>query len=435
MEEGQSSHRYSSHSMMENKGKTQSVGDRFGQVQGNTKRKVAVVIPLLILILAGVIVLTLFTTAPRPERQPKPRVAPLVETREITLGPHSINIEAWGFVRPAQQITLRSQVDGTIIKINPEFTPGGHLARREVILRIDPSDYVLAVQQRKSDLEKAKASLLLEQGNQVVAQQEFKLLGESISEQERTLVLRIPQLNTARASVIAATAALHSAKLDLARTVVKAPFDSTVLRRHVNRGTYATNTTDLVTLVGTKMYWVELVIPLAQLRWIEIPKTSGQAGSPVRLYHEHIWGKGKFRTGRVIRLLTDLETEGRMARLLVAITDPLNLHGAKADAPQVLLGTYLRAEILGRHMSHVAKVDRHWIRDHDTVWLVKADQTLEIRKVNMVHRGYRHVFVSEGLHQGDRLITSNLPSPKEGMALRVMKADLPLPPLNPKDEK
>ena len=392
-----------------------------------------IVIPLLILILAGGIAISLVKTAPRPERQPKPRLAPLVESRQVILASHSIDIEAWGLVQPAEQITLRSQVDGRIIEIKPEFVPGGHFEHNDVILRIDPTDYVLARQQRQSDLEKAKAALLLEQGNQVVAQQEFKLLGESLSDQEQTLVLRIPQLNTARAAVAAATAALQSAKLALSRTVVKAPFDANVLRRHVNLGTYATTTTDLGTLVGTREYWVELVVPLAQLRWITIPQTSGQTGSTVRLYHDHVWGTGMFRTGQVIRLLTDLETEGRMARLLVAIKDPLTLHGDDPNAPRVLLGTYLRAEIQGRTIPDIAKVERHWIRDQDTVWLVKGDQTLEIRKVNIAHRGIRHVIVSEGLHKGDRLIITNLPSPTEGMPLRLMNVDHSQAPKDPTD--
>jgi multidrug efflux pump subunit AcrA (membrane-fusion protein) len=283
------------------------------------------VLPIVILVLAGGIAYSIVTTAPQPERHPKPRQPRLVEVVDIDLTKQILTIEAWGQVQPVHQIILRSQVNGNIIAVNPELVPGGRFSKGETILRLDPMDYVLAVRQRQSDLAKARVALVLEEGNQTVAKQEFDLLGETINEQEKALVLRLPQLSAMKADVDAATAALQSAKLALARTVIKAPFDVTVIRHHVDLGTYVTTTSDLVTLAGTKEYWVEIAVPIAQLRWITIPRTPDEPGSTVKLSQENVWGKERFRTGRVVRLLTDLEPEGRMARLLVAIQDPLNL--------------------------------------------------------------------------------------------------------------
>jgi RND family efflux transporter MFP subunit len=376
-------------------------------------------LPLLVLVLAGGIAFSIVTTTPQPERQSKSRHSRLVETIDIALTRETLTIEAWGHVQPAQQITLRPQVSGAIIAVNPELVPGGRFSKHDTILRLDPSDYALAVRQRQTDLAKARAELVLEEGNQVVAQQEFALLGESIKEQEKALVLRLPQLNEMQADVDAAVAALQTAKLALTRTVIKAPFDATVLRRHVDIGTYVTPTSDLVTLAGTQVYWVELAIPMAQLQWITIPFTPREAGSPVKLYQDAVWGKEKFRVGRVIRLLTDLEPEGRMARLLVAIEDPLNLEEPHLNRPPLLLGSYLRAEIQGQEIEQLARIDRRWVRDRDTVWLMNDDDTLEIRPVHVAYRDRYVVFISEGLKTGDRLIVTDMGSPAEGMPLRT----------------
>lgn len=378
------------------------------------------VLPVVILALAGGIAYSIVTTAPQPERHPKPRQPRLVETVDIDLTKQILTIEAWGQVQPVHQIILRSQVNGKIIAVDPELVPGGRFSKGETILRLDPMDYVLAVRQRQADLAKARVALVLEEGNQTVAKQEFDLLGETINEQEKALVLRLPQLSAMKADVDAATAALQSAKLALSRTVIKAPFDVTVIRHHVDLGTYVTTTSDLVTLAGTKEYWVEIAVPIAHLRWITIPRTPDEPGSTVKLSQENVWGKERFRTGRVVRLLTDLEPEGRMARLLVAIQDPLNLQEQNTQLPRVLLGSYLRAEIQGQELDRLAKVDRRWVHDKDTVWLMNKDNVLEIRPVTIAYRGQHEVFISEGLETGDRLVVTDISAPTEGMPLRLI---------------
>ncbi|WP_447968995.1 efflux RND transporter periplasmic adaptor subunit [Nitrospira sp. M1] len=376
-----------------------------------------IIVPLLILALAGGIAFSLVQNSPNPKRQSKPPQARLVDTREIHIGTHPISIEAWGVVQPAQRMTLRAQVNGEIIQVNPELVPGGRFTKGSTILRLNPKDYILDVRQRQTDLEKARAEWLIEAGNQAVAKQEFDLLGEDITEQEKALVLRSPQLNVSKANVQAAQAALSSAKLMLTRTVLTAPFDASVLQRHVDLGTYITTASDIVTLVGSKEYWVEVSVPISQLRWIKIPRTPNEKGSPVKLYHDTVWGETAFRTGSVIRLLSDLEAEGRMARILVSIQDPLNLYTNNPEGPTVLLGTYLRAEIQGKELEHVVKVDRHILHDQETVWLLNAENTLEIRQVDIAFRGPKDVLISNGLQHGEHLIVTDIPSPTEGMAL------------------
>lgn len=388
------------------------------------------VLPVLILMLAGGIAVSIVNTAPQPERHPKPRQPRLVETVAIDVTKQILTLEAWGQVQPVHQITLRSQVNGKIIAVSPELVPGGRFTAQETILRLDPTDYALAVRQRQSDLAKARVALVLEEGNQVVAKQEFDLLGETINEQEKSLVLRLPQLSAMKADVDTAAAVLQSARLALSRTIIKAPFDATVIRHHVDLGTYVTTTSDLVTIAGTKEYWVELAVPIAQLRWITIPGTPDETGSAVKLFQENVWGKERFRTGRVVRLLTDLELEGRMARLLVAIQDPLNLQEQNKGKPRVLIGSYLRAEIEGTELEQLAKVDRRWIHDQDTVWIMNPDNALEIRQVTVAYRGQQNVFISEGLATGERLIVTDISAPTEGMPLRLgnSRSDTPVTP-------
>jgi hypothetical protein len=198
----------------------------------------------------------------------------------------------------------------------------------------------------------------------------------------------------------------------------------------VDLGAYVTAASDLVTLVGTKEYRVEVAVPIAQLRWIKIPHTSDKKGSTVKLFQDNVWGKDTYRTGQVVRLLTDLEPDGRMARLLVAIHDPLNLQEQNKRMPRVLIGSYLRAEIQGQELDRLAKVDRRWIHDQDTVWLMNTDNTLEIRQVTIAYRGQHDAFISEGLKTGDRLVVTDISAPTDGMPIRLntSRSDTPMVP-------
>jgi multidrug efflux pump subunit AcrA (membrane-fusion protein) len=265
------------------------------------RQTLRIVAPLLVLATALTAAAYLMETGPQAERKPKARQARLVEVTEVQLADHPTLIEAWGQVRPAREVTVRAQVAGKVIEVSPELVPGGRFAANEMILRIDPADYELAVRQRESQLAKMRSELQVEQGNQVIARREYEILNENLSAREKSLVLRQPQLNAIQADIAAAQAALDEARLALRRTTIEAPFDAIVINRNVDLGARVTTSTDLATLVGTEEYWVELVMPITHLRWIDIPETPGAMGSRVRLYHESVWGPGVYRSGRVIR--------------------------------------------------------------------------------------------------------------------------------------
>jgi RND family efflux transporter MFP subunit len=371
-----------------------------------------------IIALTGVVVTYMMTTSTRAQRSKPVRQARLVEVVDVVPQASRLTIEAWGTVLAARQVTLQSQVAGEVKHTSAAFEPGAQVAAGELLLQIDPADYQLAIRQRRADLTKAKAELALEEGKGKVAEQEFELLSQETepSREQRRLMLREPQRETARADVATAEAALAAAELNLARTRVKAPFNALVMERQVNIGTRVGSGANLATLVDTDTFWVELALPAASLRWLKLP-AEAEAGSEVRLYQEQIWGEGRYREGRIIRMRGDLDQKGRMARLLVAISDPLGL--ADEDLPVLLLGAFVRAEITGRELQDVLSLDRAWVRDNNTLWVMDRDDKLAIRRPPLIYSGITEVYVGDGLEAGDRIITSELAVAVEGMPLRT----------------
>lgn len=380
------------------------------------KRAIRITIAIAIIAMGLGAGLFIWKTAPKTSKRPPTKWVPLVEVQRFDPQRHQVVVKAMGTVMPASSVKLEARVAGEVIAVHSEFTDGGFVRKGELLVELDDDDYQLTLAQRRSDLVNAEYAFALEQGRQQVARREWELLSDGTPEEEGDLALRKPHLAKARADVAAAEAALRRAALDLERTRIRAPFNAIVRSRSVEVGSQVSPQETLADLVGTDVYWVQATLPVDRLDWVAIPRRAGESGSVVRIRYN----RDHVIEGQVVRLLGDLTDQGRMARLLIEVADPLGLSSKAAAArPPLLIGEYVRVEIDGRQLDNVFAVPRTVLRDNDTVWLLGDDQRLEIRKVNPVWRDTELVLLRDHLTPGDRLIVSDISAPVAGMELRV----------------
>lgn len=375
-----------------------------------------IVLPIVILCIGLLGSAYLKSSGPKPQRKPPRKMISLVQVMPLQKGDETVSVQAMGTVVPAREVTLESRVPGEIVWTHPEFAPGGFLTAGEEVLRIDPTDYQLDLARKKSQVAEAAYKLKLELGHQEVAKREWQLLKGNKSAEDSDLALRRPHLEKARADLAAAKAELKGAELNLERTRITAPFNAVVRERHVETGSQVTAMESLADLVGTDEYWVRVSVPVDRLRWIRIPRTAAGEGSAVAIRYGT---DAQVRTGTVIKLLSDLEAEGRMARLLVSVDDPLDLSNPASDRPPLLIGEYVQVGIRGRELTDVFRIPRSALRDGERVWLAAPGDTLSIRQVDPIWRESDTVLLRDGLQSGDRLILSDIAAPVEGMPLRV----------------
>jgi len=378
-----------------------------------------ILLPLAVIAAGAAAALWLMETGPQAKPRPKTRNATLVTCRTVDYSAQQTVIAGMGTIAAAATVELKPRVNGEIVELNGNLVPGGYFRKGQTLLKIDPTDYRLTVRELATDVAKAESDLQLEQGNQLIAQKEYKLLGETVSDQERALMLRRPQLENLRATLEAAQTKLDQARVDLARTEIKAPFNAVVQSREVNLGTRASESIVLATLVGTDAYWVAVSVPVSQLRWIRIPQTEGEQGALVRVYDTAAWGDGVFRQGRVIRLESGLEEQGRMARLLVRVADPLSLQTGSAGKPRMMIGSYVRVEIEGNAVASAAAIEREFVRDGSNVWVMNPEGNLAIRPVKIAFRGTDRLIITGGIDPGEQMVISDLSTPVAGMPLRT----------------
>jgi RND family efflux transporter MFP subunit len=385
--------------------------------------KISIVACCLLLLTAAGAVALIFSTEPVAERIGASRkTAMLVQVTEARKGAFRPVVSAMGTVVPARDIVLRPRVGGRIVELSEAFTPGGLVDRDETVLWIDPADYEIVLQQRRSELRQAVSDLHIEMGRQEVARQDYRLMDKSLEPENEGLVLRRPQLNATRARVESARAALRQAELNLRRTRVKAPFQASVLRRNVNVGSQVSAGDDLGRLVGTRTYWVEATVPLSKLSRLAFPGDSREKGSYVRIRNRSAWPEGAFRQGRVHKLVGRLEDRTRMARVLVAVEDPLARRAEDPSAtPALMLGSYVQVRIRAERIGDVVRLDRDYIRRGGTAWVFRNGE-LDIRELDIVFRDARYAYIRSGLQEGERVVTTNLSTVAEGAPLRLKAA-------------
>ena len=401
----------------------QSKQDAQKEGQGPAAPKPIVRIILSIVVIAAGIAGAryLIHTKPKVNRRPPVKMAPLVKTEPLVLDTYQVKVPAMGQVVPAREMALKVPVGGEIIEMSPEFSEGGLLRENARILQIDPEDYQLALQQKQRSLSDAEYAYKLELGRQDVAHREWNLLygDKKTGQDESDLALRKPHLEKARVDIKAAKAELEQAKINLARTTVTAPFNALVLKRYVTMGSQVASQEKLADLVGIDAYWVQASVPVEHLKWLKIPKNHTEEGSAATItYHED----SKCR-GRIIRLLGDLSKEGRMARLLVEVKDPLDLKTRTGRRPPMLIGEYVRVSFEGPPLSDVYRIPRSALHSDNQIWVLGKEEKLAIRPVETLWRDEENVYVRDGLNPGDLLITSALAVPVDGMQLRVPQTE------------
>ncbi|MBP7828461.1 MAG: efflux RND transporter periplasmic adaptor subunit [Kiritimatiellae bacterium] len=375
-----------------------------------------IVWPLLLLLAAGGGAVWMVKTRPTAEHRTPPEMVALVSILEARPATETIRVAAMGTVEPAERVELQAEVAGRVVAQHPRLVPGGRVRAGETLVKLEAADYEYALDQQKAALDKAVFDLKVERGRKKIAEEEWRRLDldVKVDDEARALALREPHLKAAESALEAAKSALSKARLNLDRTAVRAPFTAVVVEEYTDVGQFVPAAGRVATLVGVERARVRASVPVEWLRWIPMPDDLGRGGAAARVSQDLGTGSPAARNGQVIRLLPDLDPAGRMARLLVQVERPFD----EDAGPPLLIGSYVRAEIEGRPVEDVYRLPRAAIRDGAQVWVMNAEDRLEVRPVEVVWTQETESFV-RGLQPGDRIVVSPLALPMPGMKLRV----------------
>lgn len=361
-------------------------------------------------------------TKPEAKRRKPPISRPLVEVQSVSQGSKVTAISGNGTVMAAQQMVVMPQISGQITKQHPALQEGGIVKAREMLITIDNREYELAASEASANIARARLELQVERGRKRIAEREWKLVETTdlTSPEGKALALRLPHIRQVKAQLAAARTAKERAQLSVDRAEIRAPYNAIVVKEGVELGQVVGPQSQVATLIGTDAFWVKVSVPVHDIPRLRIPgvnaETEQASGATVRLKG----GEGLTATwpGTVKRLLDEVDPRGRMAQLIVEVKDPLDLEAPDNGQPVPLLrGAYVEVELQGETLNRVVEIPRVALRNGNAVWTLDADHRLRIKPVTVAFRSRQTVLIGAGLGADDRIITSRIAAPVEGMEL------------------
>ncbi len=354
-------------------------------------------------LIAGVILLNKKETQKREEVKPPPAVT----VTEAKLGDFTFQIPSQGLVKPRFSTTLTAEVGGKLILVSDPFTPGAMIKKGQVLAKIEPFNYQMALEQANASLASARATFILERAQGQVAEAEWQQITSAVPSE---LGLRKPQQEQAHAAVKAAEAALKKAQKDLERTQIRAPFDGIILERQASLGNVVNIGSQLGRIAETQLAEVRLPLTENQIQNLVASPAGLGIGATVKLHaYNNTWQAVIDRSEGVV------DTNTRMIHWVVKVKDPYNALGTHATP--LPFGTFVTAQIQGQTFPDTLTVPRHWILDHHLPLAVN-DQ-LVLQEVEILTHQDAYSVISHGVNNGQFIVTSALPNPTPNMPLKV----------------
>ncbi|UTF60484.1 efflux RND transporter periplasmic adaptor subunit [Gilvimarinus sp. DA14] len=350
------------------------------------------ILPVAITLVGVATISVLVLAKPKPVPQPPAEDASLIQIKVAPLAPTqaSLNVTVPGTVSPKREITLVAQVSGQVVNVQPGFVDGGFFTADEALLQIDDRDYKAAVIAAEAQLAQAQQRLAEEQGLARQAKREWHDLGDASANE---LFMRQPQLAAARAQVAAAEADLDMARLNLARTHIRVPYDGRVEQTLVNLGQYVSAGTELARVYDASVVEVRIPLTEEQAALVDLPfaKPHQLAEQPEVTINATVAGHSLQWRGALTRTQAVVDEHTRMFTAVVEVAEPF------AQSVPLLPGLFVEAEIQGRALDGVSRLPRAALYQRTQLLTLNGDNEITVSPVKILHKTQEHVWLRTDL--------------------------------------
>jgi RND family efflux transporter MFP subunit len=378
------------------------------------KKLLRISAPLLVLLAGVAIVQILVAAKPQPEKKEEETRLVSLYVDEVKSENVTVSVRTQGEVRPKTEIELVPQVSGRIVALSDRFNEGAEFLPDTLLLKIEDTDYRLAVVRAEARVADAQTELERQLATARIKEEEWRDGGKR--EQATPFALNLTQVEGAKANLRSAKAELERARLDLARTEIRVPFHGRVRSRLAGIGQYVTagNSLGRVFSIDT----VEVRLPLTDTQLAELNLPMGYMADDLRaapaVAFTATMGNRDYRwDGRIVRVDAAVDQETRLIYATAEVMDPYGL--AATEGMPMAVGMFVSAEINGAGEQPAYVMPRDALRANDKVYVINADNKLEIRTVQVLSTSEERVLVSGGVRSGDRVVTSALPNAVDGM--------------------
>jgi len=299
-----------------------------------------------ILVLAGLVVFRLSSIGAKGDAR-QGRVITVGTTLPIR-GDLDVRLSYTADIQPNQQVNLFSRVGGYIAKIHVD--KGDFVKANQLLVEIDHTDYVHAVNRAKANLAAAQAEVMRQDANirnatLTLDRMRALIKDQFVSQQDLDTAqvnydIAVAQLESLRAQVKQMEVALQQAETNLAYSYIRAPFGGYIAERNLDPGasvTGATASTSTMSRGILTLHEVQVVRTLIEVVEKDIPLVAIGQVAEVRAeaYPDRVF------IGKVTRVVQALNRATRTMTVEVDLPNTDHaLKGGMFARVEVVVGTH-----------------------------------------------------------------------------------------------
>ena len=296
-----------------------------------------------------------------------------VVVAEVTSKPVAESLTLVGSIDANEFVEIKSETDGVVQEVG--FEEGQKVEKGQLLLRLD--DTKLAATLAETEASLRLSTLTFDRAKQLfqdklVSQQEYDQAAATFDRTRASVDLMKRQLKDAR---------------------VLAPFAGTVGARQISPGQVISKATWLTILVDLDPVKVDFYVPEKALSQVQ----TGQ-----RIEITVVAYPGRKFGGDVYFVAPQLDEATRRAQMKARIANPEGLL-----KPGMFANLELTLELRAKALV-IPEIAVMWDGDAARVFVVKSDDTIELRRVDLGVRLPGEVEITRGLKSGERVVTEGL---------------------------
>ena len=325
-----------------------------------------------------------------------------------------IYIDAVGKIVAREVVSIQPQVSGRVTKIH--FADGADVKAGDVLFAIDPRPFQAQLNQAEANVAQAQAALNLAKTN--FARVESVSDPRAVSRQD--FDAKKNAVEVAEAEVRQNRAAVETARLNLEYCTIRSPIDGRAGQRLVDLGNVVTpGNSSLLVIQRLDPIYADFTIPESDLTEVQRNMARRTLRAEVRLADE----RNKAREGKLTFLDNSVQEGTGTVKLRATVENKDRLFWPGRFARiRLILDTH--------HSAVLVPADAPQLSANGSfVYVIKQDESAELRPVTVGQRHGDLVVIAQGLERGERVVINGqlgvTPGAKVQIAAPGSKKDPP----------
>ena len=378
----------------------------------STKKSSKVVPVIIVLLVTIALAFVMIKMKPKEQKKENTKVIPAVEVIQVSPIDFIVPIKSDGVVVPKTKINISAETSGKITFVSGKFSNGRSFTKGDVLLKIDPIDYELAITRAQANVAAQVANLDLQQAKSDLAKSDWKKYGKK--GKPNPLNLNLPQVASAKAALSGAQADLQLAKRNLDKTKVVAPFSGVILSKMVDLGQFVNISTVMANVASTEIAEIRMSLSDKQLYHSGLDKFDGTQKITVTISSEET--QNVQWLGTIVSIESQRDAKTLFNYAIIEVAQPFS-----QQMTPLRFNTFVNINLDGKTLNQVYPIERGYVTLENKVKIFSAKSKLKFKIVKIEYADENYNYISSGIDSDDKIITTGLSHTKLGDDLKLSK--------------